>query len=117
RVPERGGEGDLLRGLLQQHPLAALPLLPLQGQVRGCPVGGLRARQPGLRRRGRRGGRARRPGLGPRLPPPAAAGPLAREDQPPAHRLLPAHPLSLLRDLPPPARPLSPPPPSGPAPT
>ena len=93
-------------GLLQPDALAAVPLLPRARLVRRGPLGDLRTHQRSVLRRGPGGGRTGRPRLGPRLPLPAAAGDAQAAPARPEGRLLPAHPLPVLRAVPPPARPL-----------
>ena len=106
----------VLRGLLQRHPLAALPLLPRHGaDRRRRRLRDLRGHQPALRRRRAGAPPAGRPALGARLPPHAHG-----RDAPPARalrtdRVLPAHALPELRGLPraPRARAPAPRPPRG----
>ena len=90
---DRGRPGEVLRGLLQRHPLAALPRRHRAAGVPPPVVGLVPEGEPALRAGGRRPGRAGRDGVGARLP--AAAGP---QDAPgaaarPAHRVLPPHPV------------------------
>ncbi len=97
-VPLSGGGGrGVLRGVLQRHPVAALPRRRGQARVPPRVVGRLRAGQPAFRREGGGGGRRRRDGVGARLPDAAGPGDAARAAARPADRLLPAHPLPARR--------------------
>ena len=81
-------------GFSNSHPLAALPR---RGRAAGLPpalVGGVRSGSTaGSPRPTAEYRRARRDGVGARLPPAAGAGDAARAAPGPAHRLLPAHPV------------------------
>ena len=89
----RPGVHRVLRGLLQRHPVAALPRPRRQAVLPPRVVGLLRHRQPALRRRGREVRRRGRGRLGPGLPAPAGPGDAARAAPRPADRVLPAHPV------------------------
>ena len=108
---ERAGDRGVLRGLLQRHPVAALPRRRRQAGVPPRVVGRLRRGQPALRRAGRRGGRRGRHRVGAGLPAAAGAADAARAAPRPAHRLLPAHPVPAGRAVP--AAALAPPDPRG----
>ena len=70
---QRGPRHPLLRGLLQRGALAAVSLPARPGPAAGQRLGRLRAGQRAVRRGGGGAVPARRPGLGARLPAPAAA--------------------------------------------
>ena len=109
--PGRGRE--LLRGLLQRHPLAAVPRPGREAVVPPRVVGRLRAGQPAVRRARRGGGREGRDGVGAGLPAPAGAADAARPAARPADRVLPAHPVPAGRAVP--AAAVAPADPRGPA--
>ena len=108
-----GGGRALLRGVLQRHPLAALPRRDRAPGVPPRVVGHLRRRQPALRRPDRPGRGPGCRGLGAGLPAPARPADAAEAAARPADRLLPAHPLPAARALRPAA--LARPDPRGPA--
>ena len=100
RGPLGRGRGELLRGLLQRHALAALPRRRRPAVVPPALVAGVRQGQRAVRR-GRRRGRGRgRDGLGAGLPAPAGARPAPRAPPGPADRVLPAHPVPAGRAVP-----------------
>ena len=105
-----GGRG-VLRGLLERHPVAALPRPRRQAGVPPRVVGLLRHGQPALRRRRREARRRGCQRLGAGLPAPAGPGDAARAASRPAHRLLPAHPVPARRAVQPAA--VAPPDPRG----
>ena len=107
------GDRGVLRGLLQRHPVAALPRPGRQAGVPPRVVGRLRRGQPALRRGRGRGRREGRHGLGAGLPAAAGAADAARAAARPADRLLPAHPVPADRAVP--AAAVAPPDPRGPA--
>ena len=92
-APLRAGGRGVLRGLLQRHPVAAVPRPRGQAGVPPRVVGLLRHRQPALRRRRRQVRRRGRDRVGAGLPAPARARDAARAAPRPADRLLPAHPV------------------------
>ena len=110
-VDDRRGHRGLLRGLLQRHPVAALPRPRRQAGVPPRVVGLLRRGQPPVRREGRRARRRGRHRVGARLPAPAGAADAARPAPRPADRLLPAHPVPARRAVP--AAAVAPPDPRG----
>ena len=87
------GAQRVLRGLLQRHPVAALPRPRRQAVLPPRVVGVLRDGQPAVRRRGREVRRQGRDRLGAGLPAPAGPGDAARAAPRPPDRLLPAHPV------------------------
>ena len=92
--------GPVLSRLLQQDPLAAVPLFPDADALRGGELAGIPARQPGLRRGGGQRAAAGRCSLDSRLSPDAAAETGARKVSGNAHRFFPAHPVSVLGNFP-----------------
>ena len=73
-LPRRSRRARVLRHDLQRHALAALPLLPRPAPDHGRGLAAVRRRERALRPGRRAECRARRAGVGPRLPPDARAG-------------------------------------------
>ena len=90
---DRRRRRQLLRGLLQRDPVAAVPRRGRRVAVPPRLVGGLPAGQRAVRRGGRRAGRTGRDRLGARLPAATGAAVAAPAAAGRADRLLPAHPV------------------------
>ena len=103
-LPLRRGRGGLLRQGLQRHPLAALPLLLRPAAHHAGGVDTLRRGQRALRRHDRRALRAGLARMGARLPPHARPCDVARAGAPAVDRVLPAHPVPVVRGVPAAAR-------------
>ncbi len=95
-----GKHGPVLSRLLQQDHLAAVPLFPDADALRGGKLAGIPERQPRLRRGGGERAAPGRRAVDSRLPPDAAAEAGARKIPGNAHRLFPAHPVSVLGNFP-----------------
>ena len=109
----RRGDRGVLRGLLQRHPVAALPRRRAPSRSSTASGGTPTSRSTGASPTGRRGRRRGRDGVGARLPAAAGARDAARAAARPADRLLPAHPVPAGRAVP--AAAVAPPDPRGPA--
>lgn len=95
-----GKHGTVLPGVLQQDDLAVVPLFSVADAVQGGGLAGVPEHQPAFLRGG--GGRVatgRHP-VDPGLSPDAVAGVVAREVPGIADRFFPAHPVSIVGDLP-----------------
>ena len=99
-LPLGRGGGGLLREGLQRHALAALPLLPRPAADHARGVGAVRRGERALRRHDPRALRARLARVGARLPPHARAGDAASARAAALDRLLPAHPVPVVRGVP-----------------
>ena len=100
-LPLRRRGGGLLRARLQRHALAALPLLPGSAAHHAGGVGAVRPGQRALRGHDPRALRAGRTGVGARLPPDARPGDAAPPRARALDRVLPPHPVPVVRGVPP----------------
>ena len=91
---------SLLRGLLQLGHLAAVPRVPPVHTLQRRRMGGLPARERTVLRGSAGRSAPRRHAVDPGLPPHAASVDAARGAAGCVHRVLPAHPLPRLRDVP-----------------
>ena len=90
----RRGRGEVLRGVLQRHAVAALPRRHRQADLPPRVVGQLRRREPALRRGDLAGGRRGRDGMGAGLSAAAGAEDAADAAARSHHRILSAHSVS-----------------------
>ena len=99
-LPLRRGRGGLLREGLQRHALAALPLLPGTAADHARGLDAVRRGERAVRGHDRRALRARLARVGARLPPHARAGDAATARSAALDRVLPAHPVPVVRGVP-----------------